>query len=377
MNMLFNDRAKLIGLVLGIAVASLLIAQQSSMFLGLMRRSQNVIAEARGADVWVMHALTEQFDLPQPMRSADLYRVRGIGGVAVAAPLFKAALPVRTSDGRLSNALLLGLDEATFTGATDRFLMGTPQSLRVPDAIAVDRVGFAQFWPGEPLALGKVLELNDRRAVVTAITDPLPAFSAQAIIYTRFRQAVGYAPAGRNDLSFILVETKPGHSADNVALRITQATGLAAYASPEFAKRTMRYNLRKTGIVVNFATTILLGLIVGCSVTGLIFSNFVTDNLKQFATLKIVGFRDRWLATLVVYQAAVVVAMGASLGIALAAAFFRFVCTPTSALRGFVLPGWIVVATIVLIACSVMVATFVSVRRVVKVEPATVLRSLV
>src|SRR5262245_63461430 len=70
--------------------------------------------------------------------------------------------------------------------------------LRRPDAIAIDRVGFMQLWPGEPLQLGKTLDLNDRRAVVAVITDAAPAFSAQVIIHTRYSQAVAFVPTGQD-----------------------------------------------------------------------------------------------------------------------------------------------------------------------------------
>ena len=151
--MLFGDRAKLLGLVLGVAFATLLITQQSSLFVGLMMRSQNAIADAQGVDIWVMDPSTEQVDLNRPMRNAALFQVRGVAGVAWAVPLFKAAVPVKTSEGRLRNAMLLGLDDVSLIGATKRYLMGSVESLRRPDSIAIDRVGFMQLWPGEPLTL--------------------------------------------------------------------------------------------------------------------------------------------------------------------------------------------------------------------------------
>ena len=375
MKMLFGDRAKLLGLVLGVAFATLLITQQSSLFVGLMMRSQNVIADAQGVEIWVMDPSTEQVDLIRPMRDAALFQVRGVTGVAWAVPLFKAAVPVKTSEGRLRNAMLLGLDDVSLIGATSRFLVGSLENLRRPDSVAIDRVGFMQLWPGEPLTLGKTLELNDRRAVISAITDAAPAFSAQAIIYTRYSQAVGYLPTGRGQLSFIQARADSDLDPAQVAENISQQTGLKAYAADEFARRTISYNLRKTGIPINFATTILLGLIVGSAVAGLIFNNFISDNLKQFATLKIVGVTNARIVGMVLCQVGVVAAMGFSIGVGLAAAFFEFACTPTSALRGFFLPWWIVVAAAVIIALAILLSTAISLRRVLTLDPGVVLRS--
>src|SRR5262247_3413140 len=204
--MLFGERVKVLGLVFGVAFATLLVAQQAGLFVGLMARSQNVIADAQGVDIWVMDPSVEYVDLIRPMRDGELFRVRGVPGVAWAVPLFKGATPVKTPEGRTKSALLLGFDNTTLIGVTQRFIIGSVADLQRPDAIAIDRVGFMQLWPGEPLAVGKTLELNERRAVVAAITDAAPAFSAQVIIHTRYSQAVSYVPTGRNQLSFILAK---------------------------------------------------------------------------------------------------------------------------------------------------------------------------
>jgi putative ABC transport system permease protein len=374
LKILFGARAKLLGLVFGVAFATLLVTQQSAMFVGLMTRSQNVIADAEDADIWVMDPSVEHLDLVRPMRSGELLKVRGVPGVAWAAPLFKAAAAVRTSEGRTKNALLLGVDDTALIGATQRFIIGSVADLHQPDAIAIDRVGFMQLWPGEPLSLGKTLEINDRRAVVAAISDAAPAFAAQVIIHARYTQAVSYVPSGRNQLSFILTKATEGAHPSDVARAIEDRTGLKAHSAEEFSRRTVRYYLRNTGIPMSFATTILLGVLVGSAIVGLTFNMFVSDNLPHYAMLKVIGVSDIRIAGLVLLQAAVVGSLGYSMGTGLAAAFFEFACTPTSALRGFVLPWWIAAGVAAAIALLILLSTLVSLRRVFVVEPATIFR---
>lgn len=372
LKILFGDRAKVLGLVFGVAFATLLITQQGGLFVGLMTRSQNIIAEAQEVDIWVMDPSVEYVDLIRPMRDGELFRVRGVPGVAWAVPLFKGTTPVKTPEGRTKNALLLGVDDTTLIGVTQRFIIGSVADLQRPDAIAIDRVGFMQLWPGEPLAVGKTLELNERRAVVTAITDAAPAFSAQVIIYTRYSQAVSYLPTGRNQLSFILARAAPGIDPASVARTITHRTGLNAYSADEFAWRTVRYYLRNTGIPISFATTILLGIIVGSAIVGLTFNMFVSDNLPQYAMLKVIGVTDGRIIGLVLFQAGVVGFIGYAIGTGLAAAFFELACTPTSALRGFILPWWIAMGVAGAMTLLIFLSTLVSLRRVLVVEPAIV-----
>lgn len=374
LKILFGDRAKILGLVFGVAFATLLVTQQAAMFVGLMTRSQNVIAEAQEADIWVMEPSVEYLDLVRPMRDGELFKVRGVPGVAWAAPFFKGTAPVKTPEGRTKNALILGVEDTTLIGATQRFLIGSITDLQRPDAIAIDRVGFVQLWPGEALAVGKTLELNDRRAVVAGITDAAPAFSAQVIIYARYTQALSYLPTGRNQLSFILAKAEEGVAPVHAALAIADRTGLKAYSSKEFSRRTIQYYLRNTGIPMSFATTILLGILVGGAIVGLTFNMFVSDNLPQYAMLKVVGVTDARLAGLVLLQATVVGLIGYAIGTGLAAAFFEFACTPTSALRGFVLPWWIAAGVAGAMSLLIFFSTIVSLRRVFVVEPATIFR---
>jgi hypothetical protein len=54
LKMLVGDRAKYLGIVMGLTFASLLITQQAGIFVGLMSRTYGAITDASGPDVvWV------------------------------------------------------------------------------------------------------------------------------------------------------------------------------------------------------------------------------------------------------------------------------------------------------------------------------------
>jgi putative ABC transport system permease protein len=374
LTLLFADRAKATGLVFGIAFATLLITQQGALFVGLMLRTQGLIEDAREADIWVMDSAVEYLDASQPLRDVDLQRVRGVEGVAWAVPLFKATTALRTEEGRTNNALLVGLDDATLVGATDRFLIGSADDLGRPDAVAVDRYGFTKLWPGEPVAPGKVFELNDRRAEVVAITEASAAFALQVVLYARYGQALRYVPTGRRRMSFVLARAQ-GASADEVARAVTRRTGLKALSSEAFSRATIAYYLRNTGIAVNFGVVILIGVLVGVAIVGLTLSMFVKDNVRAFGVLKAVGVTNGRMVALVLTQAGAATLIGFGIGIGITAAFFLLLCTPTSDLRGFFLPWWIAAGGFAAICAVVAAATLVSLRRVLRIDPAIVFRA--
>ena len=64
--------------------------------------------------------------------------------------------------------------------------VGKVGDLQNADSIIVDEAGFRQMWPGEPLSTGKVLEMNDCRAVVVGVYRGSQTFMTMPVVYTRF-----------------------------------------------------------------------------------------------------------------------------------------------------------------------------------------------
>ena len=380
LRMLFGDPVKLVGLIAGIAFSTLLMAQQGGFFVGLISRSANGVSAIADVDVWVMSPQTETAESPVAIRPADLYRVRGVAGVAEAMPLVQATVTLRAGPGRSTVATLYGLDDTSLTGAPSTFPIGTREDLQRPEALSIDLLTFERLWPGEaaarsaagaaPNATLATLEINDRRAVVTTVADVLPGFGAPGVLLARAANAALWAPDARP--AFILVRTA-GDPAD-VAARIEAETGLKAMPSGAFARATISYVIANTGIAFSFGVVIGLGAIVGILVSGLTFTLFVNDNIRQFAVLKVVGVSNLRLVGMVSAQALTVAFLGYSFGLWGAAGFFDGVNQPLSDLKGFFLPWQIALGVAGATVAIVLVATLISLRRVLRLDPATIFR---
>src|SRR5579872_2048995 len=99
LRMLTGDRAKYLGLIFAIAFSSFLIAQQVSIFTGLLNRIRSQILDVTDGDLWVMDPATQYVDEVYALRNDALYRVRGVEGVRWAVPLFKGQPVVRATNG--------------------------------------------------------------------------------------------------------------------------------------------------------------------------------------------------------------------------------------------------------------------------------------
>jgi putative ABC transport system permease protein len=374
LKMLFGDKVKYLGLVFGVAFATLLITQQSSVFVSLMARTASVILDAEDVNIWVMDPGVEYIDTLRPLKDSDLPRVRGVTGVKWASPLFKSNGLIRTAAGRISTATIIGVDETTFIGLPRKFLVGNTDALRGPDAVALDVLGYDLIWPGEKPRLGGILEINDRRAIISAIIDAQPSFATAPMIYARYATATQFVPAGRNQMSFVLARAAKGETPEAVAQRITSTTDLQALSSSDFQWKTIFWVMTNSGIPTNFGVVIILGVIVGIAIVGLTFNMFIMENVKQYAALKAIGVTNGQIIGMVLLQAAVIGAVGYAIGTGLAALFFGMVSHNVMALKGFWLP-WQISAIMAVIATLIMIfSTFVGLRRVLVVDPAIVFR---
>jgi putative ABC transport system permease protein len=265
----------------------------------------------------------------------------------------------------------MGVDDATLVGAPIHMLLGRLGDLQIPDAVLVDEAGFHQLWPGEPLGTGKVLEMNDRRAVVVGVFRSSQTFMTVPVVFTRFSQATLFVPPHRRLTPFVLAKAEPGLAPDEVARRIRQRTGLQALSSQGFAQLTMDYYLGHTGIPINFGTTVLLGFLVGCAIAGQTFYLFTVENLKQFGTLKAMGLSDRRVVGMILVQALVVAGIGYGLGVGLAT-LFGIVAQERLPLLAFFLPWQVLAITAVAVLFIALFSSLLSIRRVLVLEPAAV-----
>jgi putative ABC transport system permease protein len=373
LKMLMGDKSKYFAIIFGVSFACFLITEQSAIFCGVMLRTTSQIRDTHGGDIWVMNTGVRYVDDAKAISDNDLFRVRGVPGVAWAVNLYRGQGQAQLADGTYQGVILMGLDDASLTGAPTHILVGKIGDLQNPDAILVDEAGFHQMWPGEPLHTGKVIEMNQRRAVVVGVYRASQTFMTMPIIYTRFSQATLFVPptpTGRLT-PFVLAKAQPGSDTDQLARRIQDQTGLKALTNEEFMQLTMNYYLRHTGIPLNFGTTVILAFLVGSAIAGQTFYLFTVENLKQFGTLKAMGMSDRRVVGMILIQGLVVGAIGYGVGVGLATVYGIF-SQKAMPLLAFFLPWQVLVLSAVAMIVIVLLASLLSIRRVLVLEPAIV-----
>ena len=268
-------------------------------------------------------------------------------------------------------------DFASWQGLADpkwkgKLSLTRPVYLAPSDAVIMDIVGYRKLWPGEPFKRGRIIEMNDRRAVIVGLAKARKTFQSFAVVYTRYSQAIRFAPPERKVLSFVLAEPAPGVAAAELAGRISARTGLQALSRDDFLAKTIRYYLLNTGIPINFGITVGLGFLVGTAIAGQTFYLFIVENLRQFGALKAMGTGNGTILLMVLAQALHVGFVGLGVGVGLAALFGW--STRSFSKLSFYMPWQVLVITGVAVFLIVLLASLLSIRRVFIVDPAIVFR---
>lgn len=377
--MLVGDRAKYIGLVLGLSFASFIISQQSAILIGIIQRTFGFVTDISQPNIWVMDPTVQYIDDIKPLKDTDLYRVLSVSGVDWAVPLYKGTIQARLRNGTFQTCVFIGIDNATMIGGPPILKEGRLEDLRIDGAVIVNDVGaetklasYSNHDELVPLRVGDRMELNDNRAYVVGICQVSRTFQSQPVIYTTYDRATYFVPSQRKLLSFIIGKSAPGINPEDLCLKITAQTGLAAYTPGQLKLLTLKYYMKNTGIFINFGVAILLGFIIGTAIAGQTLYNFTMDNLPYFGIFKAMGSVNSMLVKMVLLQALFASAIGWGIGIG-AASLFGYLTRGTEMSFNMPLALYLMSASSILLIS--LLSAFICIKKIVKVDPAIVFKT--
>ena len=150
--------------------------------------------------------------------------------------------------------------------------------------------------------------------------------------------------------------------------RIGSLGGLRAFSSDDFARRTIEWYFKNTGIPISFGTVVLMGIIVGIAIAGQTFYLFIHENIRFMAALKAMGAGRFLLIRMVTLQAFTVGFTGYGLGVGLAAGFGNAVLKKGE--PPFYMPWQVLVFSGAVILLICIISALVGVIKVISAEAA-------
>jgi putative ABC transport system permease protein len=366
--MLLHQRARVIATTLGLGFLFFLSAAQVGVFVGWCYTTQLIINHS-GVDVWVMAEHTTALEYGSPIPKHRVEQVRNVPGVAWAEAMHLSGSVWRQADGHTTSVSVIGLDKSCAAGPWN-LPQGRVEDVHLPFSVIVDELYQERLGVH---AIGDQAQLFGKRAVVHGISREVRTFSSTPCVFTSLATARRYDARYEDDeVTYVLARVAPGMDPDQVSRSIAASVpSVEALTTPEFALRTTKYWMLRTGAGVTVILTALLGIVVGAVVNGQTLFTITQDNLNNYGTLMALGFSRARLLGCVLLQALILSSGGIVLGglsvVAASAASTRFPVPLRMTPEVFAL----------LVAVSVLGGlggAFFSIRAVLRIDPATVFR---
>ncbi len=315
--MLIGNKAAFIGVIFGIFLAVLLISQQSAIYLGLVSRSYRIVTNISAPNIWVIDPATQGEDLIRSMPKDYLQYVKSIPNVEWAVPVTYLLLPLTTPSGIFTVSEVYGVDDKTLVGIPN-LLEGNIQDLYrnggvILDSNSAENLLAITLPNGEkaPLKLGDALEINGHRVVVAGIAKTTPGFFPQPVVFMINSQVEQFS--GTNRIQYIVAKTRENADVQAILNQINSNKNMLGLTSKQLESRISDHFL-KTGILINYGISVLLGMIIGFSIAGQIFYIMTLHNLCYYALIKALGGTEAMILKMIVFQAVVVGTIGYILG---------------------------------------------------------------
>ena len=312
---LYRDKVRFGTAVVGLVFAVVLMSVQSSIFLGAVRSSSLLAREIDG-DLWIVPSGAANADFSVPMPSRRRYQALGVPGVERTGRMIVGFSVWRFPSGRQEPLIVVGTD-------TDhRWLPIDPGLIRVKTnegrGVVLDERERWRFGDqGGPLPLQARGELNGHRVFVGGYAREMASFTPTPYVFTSYEAALDFTNLDADDTTFVMVKCEPGADVamvrDALAERIPDVEVLTKV---EFARRSWRYWVMGTGMGMSLGLMAFLALMVAMTIVGQTFVTGVLVKLREYGLLKALGFRNRFVAGVIVVQGIIVALIGYVLGCA-------------------------------------------------------------
>jgi len=364
------DKAKSIGVIVGILISTFLIGQQLGVFMFLTNLMQALAVTVK-ADIWVVDSKTEDVNQLGKLDIRTLRVLQGMPGVKQAFPVLVSGAACNFSNGSSGAITIIGVDinELDAVLDTGKIIAGSPLDLQADGAVSGEL--FDKKNLGDNLNLGTDFEINGKRAFFALQTKGFRGFGSSFSV-TTIERARFYANQPTSAISAVLIKLAPGSNAEEVVATINKNLfGVRAWSSKNLANSTVKKILGTSGIALSTGTLIIFALIAGFFIIGLTMYSSALDRLKDYGTLKAIGAGNGYIRRLILTQALLFAGVGFAIGMLLLQGF-RFGVAKSGLIFSFspLIIG-AMFATILLI--SLGGASF-ALRRISSVEPAAVFR---
>ncbi len=365
---LLHDRVRFAVTLTGIVFSVVLSAVQLGLFVGFNRATSDVIAHSN-ADIWVMSRGVTYLESAIDFSEQRRYQVLSIPGVASAQAHIVTFGPWSKPGGGEENVMIVGVDSPRAMGGPWNLTAGRIEDLDRPDAVIVDELYLAKLGVR---AVGDEAEINGHRAQIAGLTRGIRTFTTAPTVFTTIDRARAFMNFSPESTLYVLVRVMPGADVARVAAAIeSRVADAVALPTAAFLEKTRAYWMFGTGAGVTVLIAAGLGLLVGLVVVAQTIYAATVDHIREYGTLKAMGASNAYLYRVIVQQAVVSALAGFVLAMAVAIPVSQLSQQGTTAI---LLPWPLVGGLFLLTVLMCVMASIISINKVMRLEPAMVFK---
>jgi putative ABC transport system permease protein len=325
---LTREKLRLLVAVAGVAFAVILIFMQLGFRKALFESSTR-LHEALAGELFL---ISPQFDFiaqPKNFSQRRLLQALSFPDVEAVSPVYLGLLPWKNPEnGRTRTIFIAGIDPSDdvvdLPGVRDQ-----RDVIRRRDVVLFDRSGRPEFGAiAGSLAAGQPVstEVGNRRITVGGLFDFGTSFGVDATLLTsetNFLRLFPQRSRGLIDIGVVRLRAGSDVAATRDAMRAAFPNDVLVLTRDEYVHREQAYWDSSTPIGYVFTFGVVMGLVVGAIIVYQILFADVSDHLAEYATLKAMGYPNRYLFGVVFQEAVILAVLGYLPGILISMGLYR------------------------------------------------------
>ncbi|MEI6368580.1 MAG: ABC transporter permease DevC [Aphanizomenon sp.] len=365
----------------GIAFISVLMFMQIGFQDALYASATQVHKHLRG-DLFLISSQYKSLTSTQSFPRSRLYQILGFNGTESVEPLYVQFAKLKNPiNGRKYPIYILGFDPVKSIFKLPEVDQNF-QLLKIPDQVFFDRAARPEFGPiaeyfqkNQPIGMEifSYLGTIGYKVKVSGLFTLGPSFGVDGNLIVSSSTFFNIFPEHRsNQIDIGLIHLKPNVNPQAILTTLSNSLpkDVTVMTRQEFIDFEKSYWTLRTPIGFVFNLMVMMGFVVGVIVVYQILYSNISTHIVQFATLKAMGFRNKYLLNVVFQQAVILAILGYIPGFAISLGLYDIAKNATKLPIVMDLNKGLLVFISVIVMC--LTSGFFSTNKLRKVDPAEI-----
>ncbi|NJR58002.1 MAG: FtsX-like permease family protein [Cyanobacteria bacterium CRU_2_1] len=371
---LIHKKGRLLVALSGIAFADILMLMQLA-FQDALYESNTRLHKVLQADLVLISSQARHLSSMESFPRRRLYQAASVSGIQSAEALYIVYMDWRNPQThRNSGILLLGFDP-------DRPVLNLPgvtqnlDKLKLKDTLLFDSMARGKYQDAiAQIAQGGTVttEMGERTIELKGLFSIGPTLDIDGTLIASDQTFLRIVSGQPGNVATGLITLEPGVdlSATATALKSHLPGDVRVLTRQEFIDFEQHYWRTQTPIGFIFNLGAVLGFVVGVIIVYQILDSDVGEHIKEYATLKAIGYRSLYLLGIVLQEALILAVLGYIPGNLIATALYALTSGATNLPLYMTLDRTIKVLIFTILMC--MISGSIAVRKLRSADPAEI-----